>query len=172
MQVNPRIYSKPMNMITEFHLLCWWLVDILYSAPASFLHHFCNDMHRSRNINISRNIKITWFFYVEVNDKAKSSNVSPETELMYEKIAPFVENDVFRSFECFNFATLELFKMLDIATFNIMNWTVDNFKNWTKAYRSYCAMHFETYAGNEMTAGDLLDWWETTRILWSSLEMT
>ena len=80
---------------------------------------------------------------------------------MYEKIAPFVENDVFRSFECFNFATLELFKMLDIATFNIMNWTVDNFKNWTKAYRSYCAMHFETYAGNEMTAGDLLDWWET-----------
>ncbi len=79
---------------------------------------------------------------------------------MYETIAPFVQNDMFQAFEQFNFATLELFKLLNIPRFNIINWTKYDFKAWTSAYRSYCTPHFETYAGQEMTSGDLLDWWE------------
>ncbi len=91
----------------------------------------------------------------------RAGHISPQTQMMYERIADFAENDVFVQFRDFNFATLELFKMLDVPTFNIINWTKDNYRNWTSAYRSYCAKYWDTYVGREMCTGDLLDWWDT-----------
>ena len=42
----------------------------------------------------------------------------------------------------------------------MINWSAGNLKKWTATYRAYCQNFFDTYVSNEMTVGDLLDWWE------------
>ena len=89
-----------------------------------------------------------------------SENVIISLESMIE---PFTVNNVFEKFESFSLATLQLFKTMGKPMYDLRNWSSGTLKRWNDTFRDYCQKYFETYAGNEMMMGDLLDWWETRR---------
>ena len=87
-----------------------------------------------------------------------SENVVLNLESMIE---PFTVNNVFEKFESFSLATLQLFKTMGKPMYDLRNWSSGTLKRWNDTFRNYCQKYFETYIGNEMMMGDLLDWWET-----------